>query len=52
VVNGKWAYKVLTQIIDPTFNEKMLNEMGSEGWELVSVVATPSALHFFFKKPK
>jgi len=52
VDEGKWEYKVLTQVIDKSYNAKTLNEMGSERWELVSVVAAPSVLHFFFKKPK
>ncbi|HUW97181.1 MAG TPA: DUF4177 domain-containing protein [Anaerolineae bacterium] len=48
----RWEYKVVAQVVDKTYNEKMLKEMGAEGWELVSVVTAPSDLHFFFKRPK
>jgi len=51
-VKDKWEYKVVTQVMDKTYNEQMLNEMGSQGWELVSVVVPPSGPHFFFKRPK
>jgi len=52
IVKDKWEYKVVTQVMDKTYNEQMLNEMGSQGWELVSVVVPPSGPHFFFKRPK
>jgi len=30
-----WEYKVISQMADKTYVEKMLNEQGAQGWELV-----------------
>ena len=45
-----WEYKSTAQL-----NEKQLNELGAQGWELVAVgVGGMGALSFtmFFKRPK
>ena len=51
----KWEYKIVR---DPRADE--LNKMGTEGWELVSVVAdvsghadpTDSTIYAYLKRPK
>lgn len=51
----KWEYK---KVYDPS--ESKLNELGDEGWELVSVVAdvsgtayeTSSTIYTYLKRPK
>jgi hypothetical protein len=51
----KWEY---TKVYDP--NENKLNELGDQGWELMSVVAdvsgtadeTSSSIYAYLKRPK
>lgn len=47
----KWEY--CTRFWGSSVSESMLNRMGDEGWELVSVVQVyPGTLMQYFKRPK
>jgi hypothetical protein len=45
----KWEYK----IVEKSISDSTLNELGKEGWELISVVirATWIGHLFYFKRP-
>jgi len=43
----KWEYKVVKGPETATW----MNSVGSDGWELVSVVVQNNLLCFFFKRP-
>jgi hypothetical protein len=48
----EWEYQVVAR--DATekqlLSERELNELGTIGWELVSVIALPSKVQFYFKR--
>jgi hypothetical protein len=51
-----WDYRVAAtekpaEGATPAEVERELNELGSLGWELVSVQATGVAMFYFFKRP-
>jgi hypothetical protein len=45
-----WKYKVMTLSNDAQVNAKHLNELGSEGWELVAVHGHERAEFAFLKQ--
>jgi hypothetical protein len=46
----KWEYKVL--VMNTEKEEEKMNELGKEGWKLVSVRHSPIGLHsYYFKRP-
>jgi hypothetical protein len=47
-----WEYRELVRALDPGTmpTENDLNELGAEGWELVSVVSENERAHFYFKR--
>jgi hypothetical protein len=45
----RWESKVMVQ---STVSEEELNALGTEGWELVGVVALPETTRFYFKRAK
>ena len=48
----QWEYKVLTEkFFGTTFDEKKLNELGEQGWELVAP-SSYGQLQWYFKRPK
>jgi hypothetical protein len=47
----KWEYKHLARASNaPALDEAALNELGSEGWELVGTITDGSGTHFYFKR--
>ena len=46
----KWEYKVLSYYNLPSDIEQILNEYGSEGWEL-TVSPAPVGITLIFKRP-
>lgn len=46
-----WEYKILN-VGNSNINEESLNELGKEGWELVSISFSKYANVFFFKRAK
>jgi len=48
-VQPVWEYKHLAAETAP--DETELNALGAEGWELVGVVPTPTAVHCYLKRP-
>jgi NADPH:quinone reductase-like Zn-dependent oxidoreductase len=52
----RWEYKVVVDQPGGTTAEQLLNQMGRDGWELVSVVAVQreGATNgvYFFKRPE
>ena len=46
-----WKYRTETVRDQYGLPDAKLNELGQEGWELVSVVSTPSFYKYIFKKP-
>jgi hypothetical protein len=44
-----WEYKAVSL---PYADEKALNALGAQGWELVEVSDVAGATIFFFKRPK
>ena len=42
-----WEYKV-----ENGLSEEQINQLGSEGWELVAVSSTNNQSYEFFKRPK
>ena len=57
-----WNYKVIStegeqgkngnNLFTSEFTEKLLNEEGNKGWELVHITESPHLMKFFFKKPQ
>lgn len=48
---GAWTYKAVTaSTVQP--DEKALNELGAQGWELVGVTEVGGTTFYFFKRPK
>lgn len=50
----KWEYACITidrARHDNDVAEKKLDQAGSEGWELVSVVGFLTAVNYYFKRP-
>jgi len=45
----KWEYRILPSGQDGT---EQCNDLGAQGWELVSVVAHPASSYYYFKRPK
>jgi hypothetical protein len=51
LIATKWEYKHLTRAADsPALEEAELNALGTEGWELIGVMADARASHFYFKR--
>lgn len=56
-VDMDWEYKIIDTAKDGNCNEFELNELGSEGWELCSVLSMPikewasTFYRFYFKRP-
>lgn len=50
----KWEYFIARTGYGQYDDIRRLNEMGEDGWELVSVIEHPSSsfTEFFFKRPK
>lgn len=48
-----WKYKQIRQNLDEEepLDEKRLNELGKEGWELVSVFSHDAIAYYYFKRP-
>lgn len=47
-----WEYRHLSRgPKEDALSEEELNALGGEGWELVGVIATGTATHFYFKRP-
>ena len=46
----KWEY-MMTMFSEKGLTEKLLDQYGSDGWELVSVVYVEHTLHYYFKRP-
>lgn len=51
-VPPRWEYKHLTRRLpeQSLLDEPELNALGLDGWELVSVQAEATAVHFYFKR--
>jgi hypothetical protein len=49
-----WEYKVVTASVvdEPLPTEDDLNAFGTEGWELVGVVALPTKVQYYFKRAR
>lgn len=49
-----WQYKHVAIDLrrDPMPDEKLLNELGAEGWELASMIIHDQTLHIYFKRMK
>lgn len=47
-----WQYKHIRQNLDEEEppDEKKLNELGTEGWELVTVFSHETIAHYYFKR--
>jgi hypothetical protein len=50
----KWEYKIISAVCQSPETELKLNQLGDEGWELVSSSSQGNALMFgyVFKRPK
>ncbi len=47
----QYEYKVVSQADSvSSVIEKMLNEKGQEGWELINVTGGPTVYYYFFKR--
>jgi hypothetical protein len=50
-VEAVWQYKHLTRPLQgPGLSDEELTLLGTDGWELVSVVADGQTAHFYFKR--
>lgn len=49
-----WQYKYLAIDLqrDPMPDEKLLDELGADGWELASMIIHNQILHIYFKRMK
>lgn len=51
VASARWEYRHLTRASDsPALDEAELNTLGTDGWELIGVVADARGSHFYFKR--
>ena len=52
--NTVWQYKQITRKLSESNmpNEDELNQLGKDGWELVSVLNHADVLYFYFKRIK
>lgn len=48
----KWEYEYKHFSPESVINKNHLNEMGNDGWELISVIALPKANLYYFKREK
>jgi len=48
----KWEYDYKHVLAGSIIKKTMLNELGSEGWELISVVALSTSNIYYFKREK
>lgn len=51
-VRATWEYKTLAGEQDERLTDKVKNDAGKEGWELVSVIYDGKLDHFYFKRPR
>lgn len=50
----RWEYRIVDAVGDqrnPDSLLRMLNVLGEEGWEVISVDQIPSDIRFYFKRP-
>ncbi|WP_425396970.1 DUF4177 domain-containing protein [Aeoliella sp.] len=47
----RWEYQVISQSAN-TIASKPINQLGKEGWELVTVVPNSGNVHLYFKRPR
>ena len=52
-VKYQWKYKHIRRFLDqePPLDEAELNELGKEGWELITIFTSHRITHYYFKQP-
>jgi hypothetical protein len=51
LIATSWEYKHIARTADaPPLDEKELNTLGRDGWELIGIASEARTVHFYFKR--